>query len=166
MGIVVRVVTDCSWVSAEELLDRKVSDTTLRARFKDWTEARVFEGLVDEAIEGYDRVVGLDLSDCAVDGSQHKAPLGGEGTGKNPTDRAKTGWKWSLFTERNGIPLGWATAGANRNDFELLEPTLVAVLERGRVTPRDAPVTAGNVAKCHGCHVVVARGPCPGCAIP
>lgn len=132
-GIVIRLVTGCSWVSAEELLDRRVSDTTLRARFKAWTEAGVFEDLVDEALEGYDRIVGLDLSDCAVDGSQHKAPLGGEGTGKNPTDRAKTGWKWSLFTERNGIPLGWATAGANRNDCELLEPTLAAVLERGYV---------------------------------
>lgn len=132
-GIVIRLVTGCSWVSAEELLDRKVSDTTLRARFKTWTDAGVFEGLVDEAIEGYDRVVGLDLSDCAVDGSLHKAPVGGEGTGRNPTDRAKTGWKWSVFTERNGIPLGWAIGGANRNDSELLGPTMTAVLERGYI---------------------------------
>ena len=26
----------------------------------------------------------------------HKAPYGGEGTGPNPTDRGKLGWKWSV----------------------------------------------------------------------
>jgi len=46
-----------------------------------------------------------------VDASSHKAPTGGEGTGPNPTDRAKSGWKWSLLTERNGVPLGWTTSG-------------------------------------------------------
>jgi len=66
-----------------------------------------------------------------VDGSLHKAPCGGEGTGVNPTDRAKTGWKWSVATDRCGIPLGWTIAGANRNDSILLEPTLQAVAERG-----------------------------------
>ena len=41
----------------------------------------MFDGLVTEAIEAYDRIVGLDLSETAVDGSQHKAPCGGQGTG-------------------------------------------------------------------------------------
>src|SRR5450756_1536942 len=31
--------------------------------------------------------------------SLHKAPCGGEGTGPNPTDRAKIGWKWSVATD-------------------------------------------------------------------
>jgi len=35
VGIVVRVVTDCSWVNAEELLDRKVA--TCGANGNDWT---------------------------------------------------------------------------------------------------------------------------------
>jgi hypothetical protein len=35
----------------------------------------------------------LDLSEVAGDGSLHKAPCGGEGTGPNPTDRAKIGRK-------------------------------------------------------------------------
>ena len=37
------------------------------------------------------------MSEVALDGSQHKAPMGGEGTGPNPTDRAKSGWKWSVL---------------------------------------------------------------------
>jgi hypothetical protein len=53
----------------------------------------------------------------------HKAPCGGEGTGKNPTDRAKLAWKWSIATDAHGIPIGWAIDGANRNDVKLLDPT-------------------------------------------
>ena len=45
--------------------------------------------------------IGLDLSDIAIDGSQHKAPFGGEGTGANPVDRGKCGWKWSLAADRH-----------------------------------------------------------------
>ncbi len=67
----------------------------------------------------------------AIDGSLHKAPYGGEGTGPNPTDRAKLGWKWSVAAERHGIPVGWAIDGANRNDVRLLEPTLDAVAASG-----------------------------------
>jgi hypothetical protein len=63
--------------------------------------------------------------------SLHKAPYGGEGTGPNPTDRAKLGWKWSVAAERHGIPIGWADDGANRNDVALLEPTLDAVDQTG-----------------------------------
>ena len=82
-------------------------------------------------LDAYDRIIGLDLSEVAIDGSLHKAPCGGEGTGKNPTDRAKLGWKWSVAADANGIPLGWAIDGANRNDVELLEPTLADVARVG-----------------------------------
>lgn len=91
----------------------------------------MFDALVDESLAGYDRIIGLDLSDVAVDGSQHKAPFGGEGTGPSPVDRGKCGWKWSIATERNGIPIGWEQAGANRNDCVLLAPTLDAIDARG-----------------------------------
>ena len=129
-GIVVRLAMGCSWEDAERLLGGAVSDTTLRARRDEWIAAGVFDTLVEQAQAAYDRIVGLDLSDCSIDGSQHKAPTGGEGTGPSPTDRGKLGWKWSLFTDRNGIPVGWATAGANRHDSVLVEPTLLDVTER------------------------------------
>ena len=45
-------------------------------------------------------MIGLDLSEVAIDGSLHKAPYGGEGTGANPTDRGKQGWKWSIGVDR------------------------------------------------------------------
>jgi transposase len=130
---VIRLATGCSWEDAERLLDGAASDTTLRGRRDEWIAAGVFDTLVEQALDAYDRIVGLDLSECAIDGSQHKAPTGGQGTGPSPTDRGKLGWKWSLFADRNGIPLGWATDGANRHDTMLLEPTLLEVTERALI---------------------------------
>jgi transposase len=130
-GILVRLVTGASWVTVEAILDRRVSDTTLRSRRDEWVGAGVFDELRDHALEAYDRIIGLDLSEVALDGSLHKAPCGGEGTGKSPVDRAKLGWKWSVAADANGIPLGWAIAGANRNDLKLLEPTLADMARTG-----------------------------------
>jgi transposase len=128
-AILFRLVTGCSWDVAGRL--GKGSETTLRRRRDEWAKAGLFELLVTEAISGYDRVIGLDCSEVAVDGSLHKAPCGGEGTGRSPVDRAKTGWKWSIATDRAGIPIGWATDGANRNDSVLLAPTLDDAKDRG-----------------------------------
>jgi transposase len=129
--MLVRLVTGCSFEDAERLCGNKISDTTVRSRRDEWIEAGVYDAIAAEAIAAYDRIVGLDLSDVAVDGSQHKAPAGGEGTGKNPTDRGKLGWKWSVLTEANGIPIGWAIGGANRHDSVLLPATLAAAARRG-----------------------------------
>jgi len=125
-GIVIRLVTGCSWITAEKLMANKVSDTTLRARRDEWVAAGVFDSLATEALGAYDRIVGLDLSEAAVDGSIHKAPCGGPGTGKSPVDRAKSGWKWSLLCDRAGIPVSWVADAANRNDSTLFEPTVAA----------------------------------------
>jgi transposase len=130
-GMLVRLVTGCSWTSTEKLLNHQVSDTTLRARRDEWVAAGVFDQLRVHALKAYDRIVGLDLSEVAVDGCQQKAPCGGEGTGKNPVDRAKMGWKWSVATDRAGIPLGWAIDGANVSDLAMLEPTLADVARNG-----------------------------------
>lgn len=108
-GILRRLVTGCSWDVAARISG--AGETTLRRRRTEWNAAGVFERLRVEALAAYDKVVGLDLSEIAIDGSQHKALFGGEGTGPNPTDRAKSGWKWSISTDRSGIPLtGRSTA--------------------------------------------------------
>src|SRR3954454_13980600 len=130
-AILFRLVTGCSWDVAGRL--GKGSETTLRRRRDEWLAAGVFDALVAEAIAAYDRVIGLDLSDVAIDGAQHKAPFGEEGTGPNPVDRSKCGWKWSMATDRAGIPIAWEIAGANRNEGVLLDPH-----PRRRRRPRSA----------------------------
>jgi hypothetical protein len=137
----IRLVTGAAWVDIEAILDHQVSDTTLRARRDEWIDAGVVEALKSEALAAFDWIIGLDLDDVALDGSLHKAPYGGEGTGPNPMDRAKLGWKWSVASERHGIPVGWAIDGANRNDVRMLEPlsTLLPLLV---CSARSAPCTS------------------------
>ncbi len=121
-AMLVRLATRCSCEDAERLAPGVVSDTTLRARRDEWLAAGVFNQLVEEALAAYDRICELDLSEVAIDGSQHKAPCGGERTGPNPTDRGRSGWKWSIAGDREGIPIGWATSGASRHDVISFQP--------------------------------------------
>jgi transposase len=128
-GMLIRLVTGCSWDVAGRL--SRTSETTLRRRRDEWLAAGVFSALVEEALAAYDRIIGLQLDDVALDASQHKAPAGGEGTGPNFADRGKLGWKWSLVTDAAGVPIGWTIAGAQRNDAMLVADTLDAVAARG-----------------------------------
>jgi transposase len=128
-GIVARLVTGCSWDVAGVMSGS--SESTLRRRFREWTEAGVFDAAVEEALAAYDTVVGFRLDNVAVDASQHKAPTGGEAAGPNLWDRAKLGWKWSLLTDAAGIPLGWSIDAANQPDAKMLPATLDEVERRG-----------------------------------
>ena len=50
---------------------------------------------------------------------------------------ASSDGRWSILTDRHGIPLGWTIEGANRNDSILLAPTLDAVAGRGLLADID-----------------------------
>src|SRR5664280_242599 len=72
-GILARLVTGCSWDVAARLC--LASETTLRARRTEWLKAGVFDKLVEEAIDGYDKIIGLDLSEVAVDAQPAQSPV-------------------------------------------------------------------------------------------
>jgi transposase len=124
LAILWRLIHGYSWEAAEHAIQRRVSDTTIRERRDEWIALGVFDRLINQAILAFDRIIGLDLSHVAIDGSLQKAPCGGEGTGPNPCDRGKLGWKWSIMTDRHGIPIGFDIAGANRQDMVMLDATL------------------------------------------
>src|SRR5664280_2500399 len=63
--------------------------------------------------------------------SLHKAPCGGEGTGPNPTDRAKIGWKWSVATDLLADPHRLGHRRREPQRLHRVEPTLQAVAARG-----------------------------------
>jgi len=109
------------------IADEECSASTLRRRRDEWIEAGAMEALEELALESYDRVVGLELAEVAVDGCITKAPCGGEKAGKSPVDRGKRGIKRSTMVDANGIPLGVVSAPANRHDSPLLAPTLDAL---------------------------------------
>ena len=60
-------------------------------RFQEWERAGVFAEIWRQGLLDYDEKVGIDWEWLAADGAMTKAPLGGEKTGPNPTDRAKRG---------------------------------------------------------------------------
>jgi putative transposase len=72
-------------------------------------------------------VEGIQWEWQAMDGAMTKAPLGGEATGKNPTDRGKMGTKRSVLTDGAGVPIGIAVSGANTHDKRLLEATMDSI---------------------------------------
>ena len=65
---------------------------------------------------------------------------GGEKMGKNPTDRGKQGVKRSLLVDGEGIPVGVAIAGANRNDMKLVAATRESIPEEA-ARPEPSPET-------------------------
>lgn len=108
----------------KRIADEECSATTLRRRRDEWINAGVMEELQQIVLDAYDRMIGLDLSDVAVDCCITKAPCGGDKAGKSPVDRGKQGVKRSMVVDANGIPLGAIAAPANRHDSPLLEETL------------------------------------------
>jgi transposase len=106
------------------IADEGCSATTLRDRRDEWIELEVIDTLRKVVLEAYDRLIGLELSEVAVDCCITKAPCGGQKAGRSPVDRGKRGIKRSTAVDAEGIPIGSVTAPANRHDSPLLVPTL------------------------------------------
>ena len=123
----------------ERIASSDCSDATIRRRLKEWAAAGVSEQVHTLALRAYDRMIGLELDDLAVDGCLTKAPGGGEAAGRSPVDRGKQGLKRSVVTDGAGIPLHVVSAGANRHDSPLLAPTL-AGLDKLDHLPEDVTV--------------------------
>jgi transposase len=111
------------------------SDRTIRRRVKEWAELGVSEKVHALALEAYDRMIGLGLTEISVDGCITKAPSGGEKAGRSPVDRGKQGLKRSVASDACGVPLGIVSDGANRHDSPLLGPTLEAAKEQVGTLP-------------------------------
>ena len=67
------------------------SSSSAHRRFQEWTEAGVFAEFWRQGLLAYQELKGVDGQWLSCDGASGKAPLGGEHTGPNPTDRAKRG---------------------------------------------------------------------------
>lgn len=111
----------------ERIASPGCSDRTIRRRVRAWAEAGLAQALHALVIDQYDRMIGLDLDDVAVDGCLTKAPSGGERAGRSPVDRGKLGLKRSILSDGTGIPLHVVSAGANRHDAPLLAPSLAGL---------------------------------------
>ena len=123
-GILYIMRTGCQWNALPKEFG---SGKTAHRYFQRWVRAGVFRRMWQAGLTEYDELRGLDWTWQAADGAMTKAPLGGEKTGKNPTDRGKVGTKRSLRVNEQGLPLGIVVSGANMPDGRLLDATLHAV---------------------------------------
>jgi len=117
--------------SYQAIADCTCSATTIRGRRDEWIKAGLFARLRQIALDAYDRIVGLALTELAIDGCITKAPGGGECAGRSPVDRGKQGMKRSLMVDGYGIPLDRVLAPASRHDSPLLAPTLDKLADLG-----------------------------------
>jgi transposase len=134
-GILYALRTGCQWNAIPNVYG---SGKTVHRYFQRWVRAGVFKRMWRAGLAEYDEVKGIAWKWQAADGAMTKAPLGGEKTGKNPTDRAKSGVKRSLLVDESGVPLSIVVSGANVNDGKLLASTLDA-LPIERPDPHSVP---------------------------
>jgi len=131
-GIFYVLRTGCQWKALDQT--ELCAGSTAHDRYQEWVEAEVFLKLWQAGVEQFDELKEIDWAWLSMDGAMTKAPLGGEDTGPNPTDRAKSGVKRSLLTEGHGVPVGLAVDGANRHDMKLVRETIESL-----VVPRPEP---------------------------
>jgi putative transposase len=124
-GILYGLRTGCQWNAAPSEYG---SGTTLHRYFQRWARARVFKKLWKSGLEEYDELKGINWKWQAADGAITKAPLGGQATGANPTDRGKCGTKRSVLVEAKGVPLALEIGPAQRHDVKLLAATLEGLM--------------------------------------
>lgn len=118
--------TGCQWQALDQT--ELCTHSTAHERFQVWVEAGVFLKLWQAGVELFDELCGIEWGWLSMDGAITKAPLGGEKTGSNPTDRGKSGVKRSLLTEGHGVPIGLAIEGANRHDMKLVRRTIESLV--------------------------------------
>lgn len=107
--------TGCQWKAVHRSWFG-VSSSTLHDYFQAWQQHGIFTKLFQRALRYYGRSRHIHWHYQAIDSRACAAPLGGEATGKNPTDRAKRGSKIHLLVDQQGAPLAVYITKANRHD--------------------------------------------------
>ena len=112
---------------------------TVYCHFSKWRREGIFAAMAVRAPEVFDALRGIDWKWQSVDGAMTEAPLGGEATGPNPTDRGKPGTKRSPLADGRSVPLSVVPAGANADDFKILDKTIRSIRIDRPEPSGDAP---------------------------
>jgi putative transposase len=123
-GVVYVLRTGCQWKSLETAWFGAAS--SIHARFQMWVEHGVWASVFKLMLELYDKLRHIQWRWQALDSKSVSAPLGGELTGKNPTDRGKLGSKWHVLVDQRGAPLALTISAANTHDKRCALTTLKA----------------------------------------
>jgi transposase len=86
-GIVYVLRTGCQWKALPK--ERFGSASAIHARFLEWEQAGLFEGIWEAGLAQYDDLQGIAWRWQSIDGATMKAPMAQQAVGPNPTDRGK-----------------------------------------------------------------------------
>ena len=117
--------TGCQWKALNAT--RFCPSSTAHDRFQEWVKAGVFQEMWKLGLMAYDDWQGIDWKWLSMDGCMTKAPLGGEKDGQKPDRSGQARRQRSLLVDGNGIPIGLAVDGANRNDMKMARATLESI---------------------------------------
>ena len=120
-GILYVLRTGCQWKAVPAEFS---SGSTVHRRFQEWVAQALLDEILRAMLRWYQATRGIAWRWQAVDSKLLAAPLGGERTGPNPTDRGKCGTKRHLLVDGRGVPLAFHLTGAQRHDMKGL-PWLV-----------------------------------------
>jgi transposase len=108
-----------------------VSSSVIHERFQTWRELGIFADMMREMVLFYQDVRKIGWEWQSIDSKACPAPLGGEETGRNPTDRGKQGSKIHLLVDEHGAPLSLHVTAANEHDKWSADDLIVSlVVER------------------------------------
>jgi putative transposase len=107
--------TGCQWKAIHKNWFG-VCSSVIHDRFQTWRELGIFRDVLREMIIYYQQEREIGWQWQSIDSKSCPAPLGGEQTGRNPTDRGKQGSKIHLLVDEKGAPLSLHITGANDHD--------------------------------------------------
>jgi transposase len=116
------------------------SGMTCWRRLHDWNEAGVWPRLHQVLLQRLDNAHLINWTRAAIDSSFARALGGGEGSGKNPTDRGRPGVKQHILVDANGVPLAGDSTPANVPEIKELLPLVEGCGPRDEAdAPRRRP---------------------------
>lgn len=84
-------IRDELWSKMEPLLPEPKKHPSAYRRFREWTDAGVFEEFWKQGLLACDQMEGIDWSWIAIDGTMTKAPLAGSKNGSESDRSGETG---------------------------------------------------------------------------
>jgi putative transposase len=121
--------TGCQWKAVHRSWFG-VASSTIHERFQTWQQEGRFAKMMEVLLRFYARRRRIQWEWQSIDSRSGAAPLGGEATGKNPTDRARAGSKIHLLVDQRGAPLAVQITAANRADKCMVTEVVVAIAAR------------------------------------
>jgi putative transposase len=119
--------TGCQWKAVHKSWFG-VCSSTLHERFQTWQRQGVFAQIMQIMVKFYAKKRSIKWKWQSIDSKSCPAPLGGEQTGKNPTDRGKRGSKIHILVDQRGAPLAVVLTGANEHDKWSADDLIISIV--------------------------------------